>query len=735
MINKEAVSQYLDLIFSFAEEGFVALRGLGEKGTDKEGVFRETIWLPANHPDLLNMVMQHVERWGQHNVASFLIPGVTQDQGGHSKDVLGFTNILVDIDSGDASEKLEEAERLIGKASLVVQSSPGKLHAYWMLSEFDDDVERVCKIRHRIAVLIGADESFGVGRAHQPVRIPGSIHAKNSKRQPVEIIRIDNGLEYHLDDIEDALPPEKKPEPLDFSDAPLHGGSASVSDTMTQTVQEGAEGEITRFAAFSKVAGYWIRWAAEGKGTLEEAYDSTVGWMLSNMEPPWPDDRARREFNALAAKHQITQTKAQEIPGVTDRPGGLAGWAVTHWTRGEPPARRFLVKGLVQASVPQVLVAEGGAGKTFLTLELGLKLATYQPGDQSFWMGEPLTDECEGKRVVIITAEDDQDELNIRIQDMDPDGKRHDAGDRLIVLPLVNCGGVFNVVIDLHGQPHASPKFKQLVDEIREIGDVALVVIDTFSSMLHGEENNSTTVKDWFAIAAGTLCGELGAALMVTHHIRKGDPITSTDDMKAAVRGSGAIINGVRAGIGVWHDHEWSRRLKAMKIEPQPNICYRSAIIKANNPEMFKGVKTLLRNKTGLLEDATSRDKIESKRSGSKEQMAWLAFAIQRAAEAGHPYTKTGANGFHERADTRPPVIAEIGKHKVSTMIEDLMKDGRLVSASGLGSSGKKWLDVPDGPIATDTGMGLAPGRYTPPAWDEYYYDSDINQIFRKVLQ
>lgn len=78
-----------------------------------------------------------------------------------------------------------------------------------------------------------------------------------------------------------------------------------------------------------------------------------------------------------------------------------------------------------------------------------------------------------------------------------------------------------------------------------------------------------------------------------------------------------------------------------------------------------------------------------------------LAVAVARAAVEGKPYTKSGINGPYERRNELPQAFHSIGKHKFVAWIDALLSQGHLVAAIAEGSRTVKWLDVPNGPVAT----------------------------------
>ncbi|WP_434113360.1 hypothetical protein [Methylocaldum sp. GT1TLB] len=78
-----------------------------------------------------------------------------------------------------------------------------------------------------------------------------------------------------------------------------------------------------------------------------------------------------------------------------------------------------------------------------------------------------------------------------------------------------------------------------------------------------------------------------------------------------------------------------------------------------------------------------------------------LKAAIARAAAEGKPYTKTGGNGVHERRHELPEAYHAIGKHRLAEWVGTLLDREELVMAMVDGSKLVKWLDVPDGPMAS----------------------------------
>jgi hypothetical protein len=78
----QEVDSYLSVVFgSCPNQGFVNLRGIGEKGTPQEGVFREDIFIDlaaiGGKPEaLVAEVSRHVTRWNENGIGSFIVPAI-----------------------------------------------------------------------------------------------------------------------------------------------------------------------------------------------------------------------------------------------------------------------------------------------------------------------------------------------------------------------------------------------------------------------------------------------------------------------------------------------------------------------------------------------------------------------------------------------------------------------------------------------------------------------------------
>lgn len=513
----------------------------------------------------------------------------------------------------------------------------------------------------------------------------------------------------------------------------------AVGATLAAAVHEGG-GETNRWESFNRVAGAYIQQARAGQIDMATAKELTAGWMAAKMVPAWPENRFEAEWRGLvnrdirnhSALPAVQAAPASALPQAApaDPRYSVASWAAGGWVPAEaPPPRRHLVQGVVMAGQPHLFAAAPGAGKTFLMLDLALKIAAHVAGEDTDWCGQKLTDHCAGKAVVFFTTEDGAEELRIRIHEIDPTGRRFRG--RVYIIPTSEAGGAFPLVEydPATRTPRMSRMWLHWFEQLRQIPDLGLVMVDTFSSTMHGNENDATLVNEY--MREGTrVCGELGAAFMVSHHIRKQgkEPFSSLDDFGQAIRGSTGLIGSARMVLGTYEAPDWRQRLKAMNMEAKPKTLFMFGVVKANNPETLSGTKSLLRRANGLLVDVTERDPYSRERRG--EMLAWLIAAIRLANASGFPYQKTGSKGLYVHRDELPPLIRGRGKHGIEGLAQELLDRRMVVRAALMNEKGRAWLDTPDGPSAAGGWEGKRDGQWgDAPDWALYHYDTVLDAV------
>jgi hypothetical protein len=320
-VDDKMVATFIDTVFGYLD-GYVPVRLLAEKGTPHQ---RPHASLFARD-ELTNALTAAANDAARAARAVYVVPGtVALGSSGKADEIRSTGVVLIDLDDGDIERKRTHLERYLGGPSMVIasggrtHSGDQKLHLYWRLTEAaeGDDLARVRDLRERIARLAGGDPSFK--SLHQPIRVAGTIHGKNGRHALVQILEAKH-VEYELSDIEDRVA-EMPPVASSEAEAQAHeeGKRApSATDLMTRTIHEGAIDGVTRFEALSKIIGYWLREARLGNRTQDEAWQAVKQHNATRISPPWPENRLRREFDALQRKdlaaHQSPTQKLDRLP-------------------------------------------------------------------------------------------------------------------------------------------------------------------------------------------------------------------------------------------------------------------------------------------------------------------------------------------------------------------------------------------------------------------------------------
>lgn len=751
MINQEDITTYLSCLFAnhvWDKDEFLIIRGVGEKGTRQEGVYAEDQHFQPALFSITEALFSSADRYRQHLVGMFVIPAVLNDSRAKEENVKLLPALILDLDDVPAQQAIEWLEEEIGSPSMVVASGGNnqygpKLHAYYV---FDEPLPpaNVLPLVTNLASMLGADPSFA--RRTQPIRIPGTIHQKNGEANMVKLISWSSDT-FSEDELIEKI---KKAEPSPWASSktmmPLVSAGVSFSSSsstdssalLTTTIREGGMDGITRWDAFSKVAGHYLRVCREGGMTEAEAFAAVCGWTLAHMSPPWPEDRIKQEFRALLTREvgvrgPMPEMKAyQPIVAASHQSEGLKAWAAHRWVTSPVPQHTFLVDALVIKGEPHLFVAEGGAGKTFLIADLAMKIAAWQDGDDTDWCGQKIKS---GGTAVLILCEDSQTEMHIRLMELDKTGLIKKAGDRLIVMPMTAIGGSFPLTErnPKTGLSTTSQRWSEMLGLLKQLPDIALVAIDTLNSITHGDENSAVIISEMMR-EAHRVCGELGAALVINHHLRKSnEPIKSLEDLRDSIRGSTAIPSYFRINFGMFRANDWERRCKALNVKPNKNAIWRMGIAKCNIMGLIEDERTLVRVNGGVV-DMTKQDPFSKADTG--ERVSWLVLASQIAAQDGYPFSMGGkgaSNGYYVRRNQLPEILVKLGPIEIGKIFDAAMAGKQLVFATAKGGASAKWIDVPSGPYAkNDSGEELAKGSWKFPDWNEWAYDSSQGICVKK---
>ncbi len=550
--------EYLSMLFrhvDWQQGQVISVLGIGEKGTDREGVFKERQIIA---PAFIGSMHAHLRRWAEWHAASFIVPAVlhaaAQEKGDVTLDkVSALTALILDLDNGDTDAKAAYVIDRLGVPSMTVLSGgltpegSRKFHLYWLFNEPCDEVERVAAVRKELATKVGGDRSFG--RATQVIRVPGSVHAKYGKETVCKILARTTA-DYSFDALAEiidemapmpGLPVQETLPALPFTGAGGIMDFAPRQDTaiaaMHRDIQEGGT-DLTRWSEFSKVAGFNISEARAGRLTPEAAYTAANGWMLEHMDPPWPQARFDQEFQGLVKRDVATHGPfPASIQVRAEAEQGPLNPTPATWPDARAIAPRpWLFGRWIQRGIVTAVIAPGGVGKSSLITAMMLSMASNKPILGKTVYGGPL-------RCWQWNLEDGGDNLaRARIAASMHHGiGQHDCGERLFVDSGPEGATLCTAVEDRVGFSIIEPVMENIVAAIRRLS-IDILVIDPFVSSHAVNENDNNKIdavaKAWARVAQATGC----AIVLVHHSVKMRGEIVTAD----SARGAGALNNAAR---------------------------------------------------------------------------------------------------------------------------------------------------------------------------------------------
>ncbi|ASY56353.1 TOPRIM domain protein [Sinorhizobium sp. CCBAU 05631] len=422
------------------------------------------------------------------------------------------------------------------------------------------------------------------------------------------------------------------------------------------------------------------------------------------ISPQEAHERAMRLAATAAAKLVTLPEQASDNIDVPAEPRAFSifEWPVSRFV-GEAPAVKYLVDDVIPLGIPGMVSAMGDTGKSFALLELHRRVAFGQSTFAAPIFGGKVI--AEGTSVMI-TSEDDANEVHRRIAALDEKGMRFtEAGQRMIVVPLPSAGGACAFWReDKKKGLIETDDFLRIQDELASIRDLRLVTFDPLASFAHLPLNEDPAAGQFVCTSLSKLATETGATTLVAHHMRKvAKPIETLGDARDAIRGSTALVDGLRLAYAMWPAEEAraKRVCKDLGTDFQPAKVVLGGVVKANGAAR-RIVSTHVRNAHGLLVDRAAG--LGASAPPQDDLRAALVIAVEAAAAAGSPFTKTGASGLFEMRERLPEELRGLAKGKLDLLANQALERGEIVRAAAKGEKIAKWLDAPGGMFAIGLG-------------------------------
>jgi len=190
-------------------------------------------------------------------------------------------------------------------------------------------------------------------------------------------------------------------------------------------------------------------------------------------------------------------------------------------------AGKPLVEGFLQGGVVTLLAAEGGCGKSTLCYALA----------EAVSKGEKLFDylqTCQGNDLVI-EADENPNNAAIKWQQMEYDPGRD----------------------NVEYQWEWNPTLMVELEENIQSNGVKLVIMDSFATLFGGSVALNESESGNYIYELNRIAGRTGAAIIVTHHLKKGSSVDKKSGKARPIRfddiyGSTFIKNGASDVWGMW---------------------------------------------------------------------------------------------------------------------------------------------------------------------------------------
>jgi 5S rRNA maturation endonuclease (ribonuclease M5) len=450
-------------------------------------------------------------------------------------------------------------------------------------------------------------------------------------------------------------------------------------------------------------AGKKLAAIVENQARLAGALSVTMMKIPADKPDKWDAADAIDEGFDVGRFIKLSQTKIKKAISLLDD-----SLLISKMFQGRAPEQKFLISDTIPLSVPVVFAAAGDSGKGMMTLDLAMKVASGASMQRSF--GGLVS---HFGKAIILSAEDDKDEIHRRIERLDPQNNRRHYDHELRILPLPNLGGVFPMMQKIDNTYVMGAEFERIYDQILDMDNLVLLIVDPMASFVHADINADPAAGAAFMGLLAQIATETGATVMVNHHmakIRDNDPITTPEQARNLIRGTSAIVDGVRCAFSVWQvDEKTAReRCKDLNIPYARNTVFDGAVVKSNGPANREIRKFIRNSDTGLLEDRSEDISSLSTSDRFAERKRHVLDLIQLREYQGLALTTSGRNdGIFEIIRTLPPIevsvaaLKGIGETTIKNTVTALLESGQIGKYRKTAGGPLNLLGVTGGPLDT----------------------------------
>ncbi len=482
------------------------------------------------------------------------------------------TSVLRPTEDGEIVRRKDAFQRLavlvlddvqisdVTNLSYAIQTSPGK-HQIGILLDPDDpdcsDRELVDKVMRGLAARGRSNDASG-NACVRYVRLPVGSNTKPraAGTWQVRLEHWNPNVSWSLDDacaavgidLDAVRAVATTPSSKSASGSGVHAGEM-IGGLMGPIEERAYHDNLTRLAA-SLVSGGMFPGAAvellyslmdQVKPDVRQA-DELRRWESRRAEIP----RAVRSAEKFAPENRQPPKITVNLQVATEQPEPAPGdlqpmdWGALANLEPEPTSWRL--DGWLPEGTVTLLSANGGVGKSNLSLQLGVALTQGAP-----FMGVVTAP----SKVLVLSGEDEARTVHFRVSNICADQglQLHELRNRLVVYDLTQADCV------LWRDGHVTDRMQWLADTaVRTKAQV--IVIDNASDVFADNENDRTAVRG-FMRALNLIAHVTGAAVLLLAHVDKASVRSGAGmDSMTTFSGSTAWNNSARSRWAMYRDEQ-----------------------------------------------------------------------------------------------------------------------------------------------------------------------------------
>lgn len=317
------------------------------------------------------------------------------------------------------------------------------------------------------------------------------------------------------------------------------------------------------------------------------------------------------------------------------------------------PSRKWLIEDLIPDRTVTMLGGDGGTGKSLLALQLAIACAAARR-----WIGYEI---ARPGMAMMLSAEDDRDELHIRMNDvLEREGVEFAALDNLLIRSLA---GEDTLLATLDRKTNAlvpTPLYARLDREMSR-AKPRLLILDTLADLHSGEENNRGHARQFIGMLRHLAITHECAVVLLAHPSLTG-------------MSSGSGLSGSTAWNGSVRSRLYFERVMEDGIEPDKNL--RRLVTKKSNYGPAGG-EIVLRWEQGAFIRESGGDSLDRMAQNAKAQRAFLN-CLDVVTRQGRWVTHTTTRGYAPKVFAAMKEADGCTKRVLTEAMEALFSAGKI---------------------------------------------------------